>query len=76
MESNTSVSPVWSWDDLNLIPRRWRYFATSIFIDHETDNWNLHVQFSEDPSFDWTRMEEYANPLRSLPPFFHADSLG
>ncbi|KAJ9094334.1 hypothetical protein QFC20_006902 [Naganishia adeliensis] len=34
----------------------WRYFATSIFIDHETDNWNLHVQFSEDPSFDWARM--------------------
>ncbi|GHJ90210.1 hypothetical protein NliqN6_6612 [Naganishia liquefaciens] len=36
----------------------WRYFATSIFIDHETDNWGLYVQFSEDASFDWSRMEE------------------
>ncbi|KAJ9107643.1 hypothetical protein QFC21_001103 [Naganishia friedmannii] len=56
----------------------WRYFAASIFIDHETDNWNWHVQFSEDPTFDWTRMEQTLttmygkqyrfNTTRSQPP--------
>lgn len=37
---------------------RWKYFLALGQVDVESDNWNIHAQFNDDPTFTWNRMKQ------------------